>query len=237
MHRCKAPHTRGCTTTPLSAKPARALPGRGRRGRVSRAWDQTRSAGEEWRAANQDRSPPEGLLSPEHVRFASNTTVPACLFNPDDSFKAGTRHFVAVETLHPIVAKRYKQREPIEFMASIRPDTETINQTLRMMGTYKSGERDAHKTESDTLIINAITGQGSLASESPTSIDLSLRRHRFRASRALLHPGRKPRRPQRLLPPRRQAHDEAPLCAPRVGQERRPIRLCQSQGLCRRCGW
>jgi hypothetical protein len=30
------------------------------------------------------------------------------------------------------------QKNPIDYLTQIRPDTETMNQTLRMLGTYKS---------------------------------------------------------------------------------------------------
>lgn len=43
-----------------------------------------------------------------------------------------------VDSLHDLTAKSYKQKYPVDFMTAVRPDTETTNQTLRMMGTYKS---------------------------------------------------------------------------------------------------
>lgn len=43
----------------------------------------------------------------------------------------------SVDTLHDITAKSYKKQFPMDFMTAVRPDTETVNQTLRMMGTYK----------------------------------------------------------------------------------------------------
>eukprot|EP00798_Chlamydomonas_sp_ICE-L_P003573 gene3573-13651_t len=80
--------------------------------------------------------------------FTSNSH-PAASYTPHTSFKTGHLEATAgrtpVETMHPIVAKRFKQREPIEFMATIRPDTETTNQTLRMMGTYQPDFEHAKK--------------------------------------------------------------------------------------------
>jgi len=35
-----------------------------------------------------------------------------------------------------IACLRFKKREPIGFLATIRPDTQTMSQTMRMMGTY-----------------------------------------------------------------------------------------------------
>ena len=66
--------------------------------------------------------------------FVSNTVDTFSRTRPSHS----THQSVPVESLHPIQAKRMKQREPIEFMASIRPTTQTTNQTLRMMGTYET---------------------------------------------------------------------------------------------------
>lgn len=43
-----------------------------------------------------------------------------------------------VETLHPISFRRFAHTHPIDFYAAIRPDTQTTNQTLRMMGVYDS---------------------------------------------------------------------------------------------------
>ncbi len=54
--------------------------------------------------------------------------------------RGGADTVVMLESMHPMEALRMKQREPIDFMSAMRPETKTINQTLRMMGTYATGE-------------------------------------------------------------------------------------------------
>lgn len=72
--------------------------------------------------------------------FSSNSH-PACSYRPGLPLKTGhlDNHLgrTPVQKMHPIVAKKFKQRDPIEFLATVRPDTESTNQTLRMMGTYE----------------------------------------------------------------------------------------------------
>jgi hypothetical protein len=69
--------------------------------------------------------------------FATNSTCPSATYTPTQSFKTGYSAD-PVETMHPLVAKRYKQKYPMDFLISIRPDAETTNQTLRMLGTYRT---------------------------------------------------------------------------------------------------
>lgn len=46
---------------------------------------------------------------------------------------------IPINELHPMEAKRLRQQHPVEFMAAIRPaSTRTMNQTMRMMGTYET---------------------------------------------------------------------------------------------------
>ena len=40
---------------------------------------------------------------------------------------------------HHLLPHKCAQKFPIEFLSTIRRDTETTNQTMRMMGTYSSG--------------------------------------------------------------------------------------------------
>mmetsp|Transcript_40256 Transcript_40256/g.89397 ORF Transcript_40256/g.89397 Transcript_40256/m.89397 type:complete len:378 (+) Transcript_40256:766-1899(+) len=72
--------------------------------------------------------------------FNTNSTRPSAVYT-QTSFKPGHTdqlESVPLETLHPLTAKRHKQKYPVDFMAAIRPDAQTTNQTLRMLGTYKT---------------------------------------------------------------------------------------------------
>ncbi|PNW87469.1 hypothetical protein CHLRE_02g144450v5 [Chlamydomonas reinhardtii] len=75
--------------------------------------------------------------------FDSNT-CPAVLTH--STFKAGLYSYgVPIEEQHPITARRFKQKQPLEFMTQIRPHTETTNQALRMLGTYVSDQPHADR--------------------------------------------------------------------------------------------
>ncbi|KXZ42462.1 hypothetical protein GPECTOR_144g725 [Gonium pectorale] len=50
-----------------------------------------------------------------------------------------------VEELHKIQAVRYKQKYPLDFMSEIRPETETTNQAMRMLGTYAADQSHADR--------------------------------------------------------------------------------------------
>lgn len=79
--------------------------------------------------------------------FVTNTTDPAAVYTKT-SFKpnlSNKEHVIHVESLHPMVAKRFKQKHPVEFMNSIRPDAETTSQTLRMLGTYPTDQVHADR--------------------------------------------------------------------------------------------
>lgn len=45
---------------------------------------------------------------------------------------------------HPICLY-IMQKSPIDFLSALRPDTQTTNQTLRMLGTYASDHSHAHR--------------------------------------------------------------------------------------------
>lgn len=55
---------------------------------------------------------------------------------------------LSVESLHPLEVKRFKQRNPLDYFAAIRPDTQSVNQTLRMMGTYDTDHDFAARSQS-----------------------------------------------------------------------------------------
>ncbi|GAX78366.1 hypothetical protein CEUSTIGMA_g5808.t1 [Chlamydomonas eustigma] len=76
--------------------------------------------------------------------FVTNSTCPSATFTPTQSFKTGFSTD-PVESMHPLVAKSYKQKFPIDFLISIRPDAETMNQTLRMLGTYRTDYEHAER--------------------------------------------------------------------------------------------
>jgi hypothetical protein len=52
---------------------------------------------------------------------------------------------VPIEEQHPITARRFKQKQPLEFMTQIRPETETASQALRMLGTYPGDAAHAER--------------------------------------------------------------------------------------------
>ncbi|KAG1656253.1 hypothetical protein FOA52_006380 [Chlamydomonas sp. UWO 241] len=68
--------------------------------------------------------------------FVSNTTKPSAVYTTTTFKNTHAESSQPVEGMHPMVAWRFKKRDPIGFMATIRPDTQTMTQTLRMMGTY-----------------------------------------------------------------------------------------------------
>lgn len=94
----------------------------------------------------QYKDKPETVFAESSYRLQSGFVS-----NHLDTFARTRPHFsntlaVPVESLHPIQAKRMKQREPIEFMTSIRPPAaKTMNQTLRMMGTYETDLEHARR--------------------------------------------------------------------------------------------
>ncbi|KAL6754359.1 hypothetical protein V8C86DRAFT_2704290 [Haematococcus lacustris] len=68
--------------------------------------------------------------------YASNTAPAVHSMN---SFNNGHNSIAAPHPTslnHPWLSKRFMHKDKIEYMAAIRPDCETMNQTLRMMGTY-----------------------------------------------------------------------------------------------------
>eukprot|EP00798_Chlamydomonas_sp_ICE-L_P027167 gene27167-2407_t len=54
---------------------------------------------------------------------------------------------VPVDSLPPITLKHMKHVSKIDYYAAIRPDTQTTNQTLRMMGTYDRDHIHAEKLQ------------------------------------------------------------------------------------------
>ncbi|EFJ48348.1 hypothetical protein VOLCADRAFT_104737 [Volvox carteri f. nagariensis] len=68
--------------------------------------------------------------------FDSNTCPAQYTHN---SFKQGLyQHGTPIEQQHKITAGRFKRAYPLDFMCQIRPETETTNQAMRMLGTYSS---------------------------------------------------------------------------------------------------
>ncbi|GLC41521.1 hypothetical protein PLESTB_001002000 [Pleodorina starrii] len=75
--------------------------------------------------------------------FDSNTCPAQYTHN---SFKAGLyQHGTPIEDQHKITAGRFKKAYPLDFMTQIRPETETTNQAMRMLGTYTSDQAHADR--------------------------------------------------------------------------------------------
>ncbi|GIL81250.1 hypothetical protein Vretimale_1191 [Volvox reticuliferus] len=75
--------------------------------------------------------------------FDSNTCPAQYTHN---SFKQGLyQHDTPIEQQHKITAGRFKQAYPLDFMGQIRPETETTNQAMRMLGTYASDQAHADR--------------------------------------------------------------------------------------------
>uniref|UniRef100_A0A7S0WPP5 Uncharacterized protein n=1 Tax=Chlamydomonas leiostraca TaxID=1034604 RepID=A0A7S0WPP5_9CHLO len=89
--------------------------------------------------------------------FCTNTTK--AIYTPGHTFRVGHRpddSLPDVNSLVPEQLRRYKAKEPFEYLAAIRKDCETTNQTLRMMGTYETDY--AHARRSHTFIANSCPG-------------------------------------------------------------------------------
>lgn len=91
------------------------------RSRPSSAWQEGQASGRySWKSSG----------------FDSNTTPPVYT---KTTFKQGYyQDGQPIEQQHKITALRYKKKHPVDFMTQIRPDTETTNQAMRMLGTYDS---------------------------------------------------------------------------------------------------
>lgn len=77
-------------------------------------------------------------MPPLAHRYASNTDR-ACYTTT--SFRTGHNPELAPSTsviTHPVISKRFLHKHKIDYMSNIRPDTETMNQTLRMLATYET---------------------------------------------------------------------------------------------------
>ncbi|GFR48392.1 hypothetical protein Agub_g10285, partial [Astrephomene gubernaculifera] len=82
--------------------------------------------------------------SPKNSGFDSNT-CPAEYTHT--TFKSGLlpQPGQPIEQQHKITARRFKQHYPLDFMSQIRPETETTNQAMRMLGTYTSDQAHADR--------------------------------------------------------------------------------------------
>ncbi|PNH05556.1 hypothetical protein TSOC_008158 [Tetrabaena socialis] len=75
--------------------------------------------------------------------FDSNTNPAVYTHN---TFKQGHYQYgTPIEEQHTITANRFKRSNPLEFMTAIRPETETTNQAMRMLGTYDSDQAHADR--------------------------------------------------------------------------------------------
>ncbi|KAJ9520991.1 hypothetical protein QJQ45_022707 [Haematococcus lacustris] len=84
----------------------------------------------------------EGNLS----GFATNTSRAVYTHT---TFKTGHVDFndrAPIDTMVPQQLRRYRAREPYDYRATIRPDCQTTNQTMRMMGTYESDYQAAKQS-------------------------------------------------------------------------------------------
>ncbi|KAF5828851.1 hypothetical protein DUNSADRAFT_16987 [Dunaliella salina] len=70
--------------------------------------------------------------------FMSNTSKPGTSTASIRSSRNNLDAHVPLDKLPEKLEKRFKQQNPLEYMATLRPQAETTNQTLRMMGTYAS---------------------------------------------------------------------------------------------------
>eukprot|EP00200_Dunaliella_tertiolecta_P002096 CAMPEP_0202345904 /NCGR_PEP_ID=MMETSP1126-20121109/4932_1 /ASSEMBLY_ACC=CAM_ASM_000457 /TAXON_ID=3047 /ORGANISM="Dunaliella tertiolecta, Strain CCMP1320" /LENGTH=132 /DNA_ID=CAMNT_0048937253 /DNA_START=218 /DNA_END=616 /DNA_ORIENTATION=- len=70
--------------------------------------------------------------------FMSNTSKPGTSTASIRSSRNNLEAHVPLDKLPEKLEKRYKQKNSLEYMATLRPQAETTNQTLRMMGTYAS---------------------------------------------------------------------------------------------------
>jgi len=78
--------------------------------------------------------------------FTTNTEKPVYTHT---SFKPCRNPDLAPDPIsitHPIIAKRNAHRNKIDYMSTIRPDVETMNQTMRPLGTYATDVPHAQKT-------------------------------------------------------------------------------------------
>lgn len=88
-----------------------------------------------------------------------NTNTSKVVYTPGHPFHSGHMQDQTrppVESLVPAQLRRYKTKEPLDYMCAIRKDCETTNQTLRMMGTYEADY--AHAQRAGTIIPNGCPG-------------------------------------------------------------------------------
>ncbi|WIA35534.1 hypothetical protein OEZ86_003960 [Tetradesmus obliquus] len=70
--------------------------------------------------------------------FVSNNNVPALTRSLHEAAASAGAEQLPLGSLHPITLKSYYKHFPLDFMSAARPQAQTTNQTLRMLGTYSS---------------------------------------------------------------------------------------------------
>uniref|UniRef100_A0A7S0VCC2 Uncharacterized protein n=1 Tax=Polytomella parva TaxID=51329 RepID=A0A7S0VCC2_9CHLO len=79
--------------------------------------------------------------------FISNS-VPAVMTQNTVPFKSGKLEMsigIPIDKQSLLVEQRYRKKYPIDHLAALRPETETISQTLRMVGTYADDRGHAQR--------------------------------------------------------------------------------------------
>jgi len=87
---------------------------------------------------------PGDLIKAKTVNLPSSgyiTNTRRVCWNPDMPLRTSHLSYeneVPVESLHPMIERRFKKTNPLEYNCAIRTHTETTSQAMRMLGTYES---------------------------------------------------------------------------------------------------
>jgi hypothetical protein len=75
------------------------------------------------------------FTAPCACRYVNNTQATRLVSAPQE---AGAQKQPDLASMHPITLRSFKQNYPVDFMAALRPQAATTNQTMRVLGTYES---------------------------------------------------------------------------------------------------